>query len=63
MEIKWKQPKRVQSQSKQNLKPKPNRGNGLLNHVSTFPRVFHSFCLNSPLFTNPSLPYSQPMVS
>jgi len=44
MEIKWKQPIHVQSQSKQNLKPKPNRGNGLLNLVSTFSQSF-SFLL------------------
>ena len=36
MEINWKQPIPLQTQSKQNLKPNQNRGNGLLNYVSTF---------------------------
>ena len=36
MEIKWKQPIPLQSQTKQNLKTSRNKGNGLLNHVSTF---------------------------
>ena len=63
MEIKRKQPIPLQSQPRQNLKPKPNRGHGLLNHVYTFSKRFSSFCLNPPLFANPSLPYSQQMVS
>ena len=62
MEIKWKQPIPLQSQPRQNLKPKPNRGHGLLNHVPTFSKRFSSFYLKSPLFTHPSLPYSQQMV-
>ena len=36
MEIKWKQSIPLQSQTKQNLKTSLNKGNGLLNHVSTF---------------------------
>ena len=63
MEIKWKQPIPLQSQPNQNLKPKQNRSNGLLNHVSTFSKSSSFLLPKSSLFTNPSLPYSQQMVS
>ena len=53
MEIKWKQPIPLQSQPKQNFKPNQNRRNGLLSHVSTFPKS-SSFLLpeSSPTFFN-----------
>ena len=63
MEIKWKQPIPLQSQPRQNLKPKQTRGNALLNHVPTFSKRFSSFYLNPPFITNTSLPYSQQMIS
>ena len=63
MEIKWKQPIPLQSQPNQILKPSQNRVMVSLVMCPISPRVPHSFCLNPPLFTNPSLPYSQQMVS
>ena len=63
MKIKWKQPRILQSQPKQNLKL--NKIEVMFSLIMCLlpPRVFHSFCLNPPLFIIPSLPYSQQMVN
>ena len=56
MELKWKQPITLQSQPKQNLKYKQDRGNALPNNVSTSSKNFSFLLPESSLVYYPFIP-------